>query len=144
VPVIWHDNYVVYGDEARPVSRRIADMTAAEFRLLAPINGGAEAGGDADEALLGTSPASTMSLASLDSACTASSASSRLLRKHKNDTPAAPHEPTLRTWRCEEEDHFPTLAEVRLGVACRPGQARPRTARPWSAQPPRGLEGQLL
>lgn len=154
VPVIWHDNYVVYGEEGCPVSVLIADLTLEEFRHLAPIkSAGADAslapapgvlgplppaGGGAgaaptsgaDTPLMGSSPtASNMSLASLasiDSVSTASSASSgggragshrrRLLRKHKNGVPAVAHEPTLRAWACQEEDHFPTLAEVFEGL----------------------------
>ncbi|PSC67608.1 Glycerophosphodiester phosphodiesterase GDE1 isoform B [Micractinium conductrix] len=154
VPIVWHDNYVVFGAEAAPTSRLIAELTAEEFRQLAPINatsaatlgggaaaaGGEEGRGDADEELLGSSPtfstASTFSLASLDSAfsgmsggstlslggMSAASSSSalsggssgarRLLRKHRNGEPAVAHEPTLRPWACEVEDHFPTLAEV--------------------------------
>lgn len=147
MPVIWHDNYVVYGWEGAPTSALISDLTSAQFRQLAPINhagldekeeeegdgsfaglmdgasppptpfGGSPEGGSP----LGGSPASsTFSLASLDSSALASSASSggaarralRLLRKHKNGEPALPGEPTLRAWRCEREDHFPTLAEV--------------------------------
>ncbi|KAL4440128.1 hypothetical protein ABPG75_003129 [Micractinium tetrahymenae] len=121
VPVIWHDNYVVYGDEGCPTSSLVAELTLEEFRQLAPINAGlapGAAGGDgADTPLLGSSPtastASLASLASLDTACTASSASSRrLLRKHRNREPAVAHEPTLRAWACEQEDQFPMLAEV--------------------------------
>ena len=139
MPVIWHDNYVVYGDEAAPTSRLIADLTADEFRRLAPINelaaaaaaagapgvleggsplGGSPMGGSPmGGSPLGGSPASsTWSLASLESgaslASSASSARSRLLRKHKNGEPAVAREPTLRSWLCQEEDHFPTLAEV--------------------------------
>lgn len=144
VPVIWHDNYVVYGDEAAPTSRLIADLTADEFRRLAPINdllaeaaangapgvleggsplggsplGGSPMGGSpmGGSPLGGSPTASSWSLASMESGCTASTASSgrsRLLRKHKNGEPAVACEPTLRSWMCQEEDHFPTLAEVR-------------------------------
>jgi glycerophosphodiester phosphodiesterase len=143
VPVIWHDNYVVYGDEAAPTSRLIADLTAEEFRRLAPINdliaeaaasgapgvleggsplggspmGGSPLGGSpmGGSPLGGSPSASAWSLASLESSATASTASSgraRLLRKHKNGEPAVACEPTLRSWLCQEEDHFPTLAEV--------------------------------
>jgi glycerophosphodiester phosphodiesterase len=110
--VIWHDNYVVFGDESRPMSRRIAELTSQEFKQLAPIHA-SSAGEVDDEDLMGTSPASTASAASWDSwDSAASGASPRLLRKHRNDTPALPHEPTLRAWRCDQEDGFPTLAEV--------------------------------
>lgn len=120
MPVIWHDNYVVYGDEACPTSSLVAELSLEEFRQLAPINAGAAGAAGSyggDTPLLGSSPtastASLGSLASLDTACTASSASSRrLLRKHRNGEPAMPHEPTLRAWACEQEDQFPTLAEV--------------------------------
>lgn len=130
VPVIWHDNYVVFGDEANPTSCRIADLTSQAFRQLAPINvSRATAAADTGVLLGGSPTSSSASLASLESfACsTASSAASaatsttssgttRLLRKHRNDTPAEPHEPTLRSWQCEQEDHFPTLAEVFAGI----------------------------
>ncbi len=120
VPVIWHDNYVVYGEEACPTSSLVAELSLEEFRQLAPINAGAAGAAGSyggDTPLLGSSPtastASLGSLASLDTACTASSASSRrLLRKHRNGEPAMPHEPTLRAWACEQEDQFPLLAEV--------------------------------
>lgn len=147
MPVIWHDNYVVYGDEAAPTSRLIADLTAEEFRRLAPINdlvaaaaaagapgvleggsplGGSPLGGSpmGGSPLGGSPSASSWSLASLESgatlasastASTASSGRARLLRKHKNGEPAVAWEPTLRSWLCQEEDHFPTLAEVRWG-----------------------------
>lgn len=155
VPVIWHDNYVVYGEEAAPTSRLIADLTAEEFRRLAPINdlmaeaaangapgvleggsplggspmGGSPLGGSPlGGSPLGSSPtASSWSLASMESgatlggastASTASSGRARLLRKHKNGEPAVACEPTLRSWLCQEEDHFPTLAEVRAGCGC--------------------------
>lgn len=143
MPVIWHDNYIVHGEEAAPTSSLIADLTADQFRRLAPINGGGGGGGDGlaggmsavslagpdtpfggspvGGSPMGGSPAgSTISLSSLDSSATASTASSaaraaaRLLRKHRNGEPAVAGEPTLRAWRCEQEDHFPTLAEVRL------------------------------
>lgn len=166
---------MVYGDEAAPTSRLVADMTLEEFRQLAPINatsaaaapgslapqlgapcidgddlcmagmggvGAASVGQQSgmDTPLLGSSPtaASTASFASLasslDSLATASTASSsassrRLLRKHKNGTPAVPHEPTLRAWACEEEDHFPTLLEVGLGRVGWGGWLRVRVAR---------------
>jgi hypothetical protein len=127
VPVIWHDNFVVYGEEAAHTSRLISDMTSAEFRQLAPINSTSAADDSAslagDDTPLGSSPCgSTISLASMGSAIsalsgmTSSSSSGRLLRKHNNDVPAQPNEPTLRTWQCEEEDHFPTLAEVFAGI----------------------------
>lgn len=122
MPVIWHDNYVVYGEEGCPTSRLVAELTLEEFRQLAPINAapgpGAPGSDGGDTPLLGTSPtASTASLASLASLDTASSASSRrLLRKHRNGEPAMAHEPTLRAWACEQEDQFPTLAEVGRGA----------------------------
>ena len=126
--MIWHDNFVVYGEEAAPTSRLISDMTSAEFRQLAPINSTAAPDDSAslagEDTPLGSSPCgSTVSLASMGSAISAlsgttssSGSSGRLLRKHNNDAPALPHEPTLRTWQCEEEDHFPTLAEVFAGI----------------------------
>lgn len=138
VPVIFHDNYVVYGDEANPTSRLIADMTSEEFRQLAPINASLAA-----DDLLGASPTSSVASMDFEACSTASSvytsgsgssssgtssassgggggggsirssaSSDRLLRKHKNGEPAVPNEPTLRGWHCEEEDHFPTLADV--------------------------------
>lgn len=126
MPVIWHDNYVVYGEEGCPTSSLVAELSLEEFRQLAPINAGQAGGDGADTPLLGSSPtASTASLASLasaDTACTASSASSRrLLRKHRNGEPAVAHEPTLRAWACEQEDQFPTLAEVGRGGGSRGG-----------------------
>ena len=161
MPVIWHDNYVVYGDAAAPTSRLISDLTLAQFRQLAPVleQGGVGAGGGGDAGMedsgadtpfggspLGGSPASsTFSLSSLDSlgppASTASSSRARLLRKHKNGEPAVAGEPTLRPWRCEQEDHFPTLAEVRRkggGAAWEalPGSPRMPAAACLSGPPP--------
>ena len=129
VPVIFHDNYVVFGDVAEPTSRLIAELTSQEFCQLAPVNTSASAALDGD-VVMGASPTGSIaSLASLEShlgsvassaaASTASSASraSRLMRKHNSDTPAQPHEPTLCAWQCEREDRFPTLADVFAGIA---------------------------
>lgn len=111
VPVIWHDNYVVWGDEAQPTSRRISDLTFREFHQLAPINGSSEPEADVP---MGASPTSScMSFSSMDSG---SSGANRLLRKLRNDAPAVPYEPTLRSWAVEQEDHFPTLADVFAGI----------------------------
>lgn len=109
--MIWHDNYVVWGDEAQPTSRRISDLTFREFHQLAPINGSSE---PEAEVPMGASPTSScMSFSSMDSG---SSGANRLLRKLRNDAPAVPYEPTLRSWAVEQEDHFPTLADVFAGI----------------------------
>ncbi|KAF6264812.1 Glycerophosphoryl diester phosphodiesterase family-domain-containing protein [Scenedesmus sp. NREL 46B-D3] len=38
VPVIWHDNFVEYGDPSRPTQCAIADLTAAEFQALGSLS----------------------------------------------------------------------------------------------------------
>ena len=156
VPVLWHDNYAVWGEVGCPTSALVADLTALEFRRLAPIHAAAAAAkaeadlrpsslllrgdsdaddeeeeeDDVDDLLLlqGGSPtaSSVFSVASFDSGFSrggGSTSSQQLLRQHRNDMPAAPHEPTLRSWHCKEEDHFPTLAEV--------GAARRRLLLRW-------------
>ncbi len=130
VAVIFHDNYVVYGDEASPTSSLVKNLSVADFKGLAPIN----------------STASTSDLASLsgfsddDVSSTAqfpfTNGSSppggnspipggsprsmnnlgKLLRKHQNGEPAVPFEPSLQAWEVATEDQFPTLGEVFAGL----------------------------
>lgn len=109
VPVVWHDTYVVAGDPSQPESRLIADMSLAEFRLLAPINGHLEL---ADPALMEARPATSGSGSNTGGGGTPPSSRAALLRQHRNDEPAVSHEPTLRAWEVDEEDQLPILAEV--------------------------------
>jgi glycerophosphodiester phosphodiesterase len=136
VAVIFHDNYVVYGDQSSPTSSLVKNLSVADFKGLAPIN----------------STASTSDLASLsgfsddDVSSTAQFPSSssflnltgvsppggnspipggsprggnplgKLLRKHQNGVPAVPFEPSLQAWEVATEDEFPTLGEVFAGL----------------------------
>lgn len=116
----------VFGDPASPTSKLIRELTYAEFCALAPINDAAlstrPAGAPAAEGLPGV-PAGARGSSTLPGG-------RRLLRKLQNGVPASPSEPSLRAWDCTEEDHFPTLEEVRAACAlgCIGGRGRERKA----------------
>lgn len=135
VPVVWHDNYMVFGDSANPSSLPISQLSLAEFKSLAPIRSSSSFSapsfnctlddGDEDEdmdmALAGASPQSTISSISITttSTCTniihSSSSLSYptfLMRQGRNDLPALPGDPSLRQWQVQQEDDLPTLKEV--------------------------------
>ncbi len=117
VAVIFHDNYIVYGDHSSPTSSLIKNLSVADFKGLAPINSTAS-----------TSDLGSLSGFSDDEASSSNSGISppdspravypfgKLLRKHQNGEPAVPFEPSLKAWEVSTEDHFPTLREVFAGV----------------------------
>lgn len=105
VPVIFHDNFLVYGDHSSPTSSLVRSLSVADFKAKAPIN----------------SSSSDLSGLSDDEAGSRASsprggASPRLLRKHRNGEAALPYEPSLHPWEVAKEDDFPTLAEVFMAV----------------------------
>ncbi|KAL4519205.1 hypothetical protein Ndes2526A_g00304 [Nannochloris sp. 'desiccata'] len=125
VAVIFHDNYVVYGDHSSPTSSLVKHLSVEDFKGLAPINSTAstsdlgslsgfsddDVSSTAQFSLLGASPpggnspipgGSPRSLNPLG----------KLLRKHQNGEPAIPFEPSLQAWEVATEDEFPTLEEV--------------------------------
>lgn len=110
VPVVWHDNYVVYGGHESPVSKLISELTLVEFRALAPIN---QLDTDARSTSAGRS---TPEGSSPESSLHGSSASSSLLRQLRNADPAVANEPTLRPWHVAQDDGLPTLVEVFAGL----------------------------
>eukprot|EP00887_Chlorella_sp_A99_P000587 scaffold17.g587.t1 len=140
VPVVWHDDYVVYGEPHNPVSKMISELGLTEFKALAPV---AQAGGDEEAgeegapgggaplgAALGASPGATGSLLGgaaaameeeeeasvLGTSPASSTSSSRLLRQALSSLPAAPGELSLRAWDVAQDDELPSLGEVFLAI----------------------------
>lgn len=130
VPVIWHDNYIVFGDPSHPTSKLIQELTYAEFCQLAPINDYSGAAyvqtpnhstamsissNDSDSstvALVDSQPASSSDSQASSTTSLQSAARARLLRQLQNGYPARPGDASLDAWHVEEEDHFPTLQQV--------------------------------
>ena len=119
VPVLFHDNFIVFGDASSPSSSMVRALSLADFKGIAPINsnsdiGSSLAGYSDDEAtstarLAGDSPLGGSSPLGLSPR---NNSTGRLLRKHQNDAPAKPFEPSLHPWEVTTEDDLPTLAEV--------------------------------
>lgn len=132
VPVLFHDNYLVYGDSDNPLSTFVKDLPLLHFKNAAPINScscselGSLAGMSDDEVtstanlpwpMLGDVPSDGTNCegASPRSRSEADGSSPKwgfLMRQHKNDTPAAASEKSLSVWEVENDDEFPTLLEV--------------------------------
>jgi len=132
VPVLFHDNYLVYGDSENPLSTFVKDLPLQHFKNAAPINScscselGSLAGLSDDEVtstvnvpwpMLGDVPSDGTNCegASPRSRSEADGGSPRwgfLMRQHKNDTPATASEKSLSLWEVENDDEFPTLLEV--------------------------------
>ncbi len=108
VPVIFHDNFLVYGDHSSPTSSLVRSLSVADFKAKAPIKSSSSdlSGLSDDES--GSAGASPRGIAG--------GASPRLLRKHRNGEAALPYEPSLHPWEVAQEDNFPTLAEVFMAV----------------------------
>ncbi len=142
VCVIYHDNYVVVGDEMNPTSRVVADMEVEEFKGASPVNsvlaGGSDAEeieGPSDEEVVSgmqhrdQSPAHPMlrgsggRLAALNPAegklagtspesSSSTTTSKMLLRQHRNGIEASRGEKSLRAWTVVDDEEFPTLMDV--------------------------------
>ena len=135
VPVIFHDNYLVFGESASPASSLIKDMSMGDFKNAAPFRSGMNSdstalAGMSDEEVLstarlplldGSSPVMGNSPVRGQSPVMGSSPSNsagnfmlggKLLRKHNNDAPAEPSEPSLHPWSVPQEDDLPTLEEL--------------------------------
>ncbi|KAI8109463.1 hypothetical protein M9434_000745 [Picochlorum sp. BPE23] len=133
-PVLFHDNYLVYGDSANPSSFLLKDLELVHFKGASPANstidGGSSCGMSDDEVsstlpetwpmlgggtnpssdhdLSGNSPTSIFTKTDL---CGGESPRT-LLRQQKNGIVACPSDKSLSAWQVEEEDEFPTLLEV--------------------------------
>ena len=124
MPIIFHDNFVVFGDQSRPTSSLVKHLSVADFKSLAPINSMSDlqslVGGSDDDAMSTISFPRGASSDSLGSSPPGGSpvnglsprGNTRLLRKHRNAEPAVPFEPSLHPWEVSTEDELPTLAEV--------------------------------
>lgn len=126
-PIIFHDNFVVFGDESSPTSSLVKHLSVSDFKSLAPIN----SAGDF-ESLNGGSDEDATSTAGFPFGGSSSSrggspmggsplglsprGNNRLLRKHRNAEPAVAFEPSLHPWEVSTEDDFPTLSEVFAAV----------------------------
>jgi len=137
VCVLYHDNYVVVGDETNPTSMLIKDMELEEFKGASPVNSvvggssddGVEGHGSDDEALSMFYPAlggvdagaragrSRRSIAGSSPESSSvnlggSPESSKLLRQLHNGIVASASDKSLHAWTCVEDEEFPTLLEV--------------------------------
>lgn len=141
VCVIYHDNYVVVGDEMNPNSRAVADMELEEFKGASPVNsvlaGGSEAdeleGASDEEVVSGIQPlphaythpvlrgadrppkkpsAAEGSLAGASPGSSSSTASKMLLRQYRNGVEASGGDDSLRAWTVVDDEEFPTLLDV--------------------------------
>ena len=131
VPVIFHDNFLHFGDETAPLSSMVKELSLSDFKSLAPINSSSDltslAGASDEDTMstarmplegaspLGGSPViggSPLGGSPLGGSPREGNLSFRLLRKHDHEVPALPLEPSLKAWEVLEEDHFPTLEEV--------------------------------
>lgn len=126
-PIIFHDNFVVFGDESSPTSSLVKHLSVADFKSLAPINSASDL-----ESLVGGSDEDATSTAGFPYGGSCSSlggspmggsplglsprGNSRLLRKHRNAEPAVPFEPSLHPWEVSTDDELPTLSEVFAAV----------------------------
>lgn len=132
-PVLFHDNYLVYGDNANPSSFLLKDLELVDFKGASPANstidGGSSCGMSDDEVtsalpetwpmLGGTNPSSghdisggsPKSIFTKADLCGGESPRT-LLRQQKNGIVACPSDKSLSAWQVEEEDEFPTLLEV--------------------------------
>lgn len=121
VPVIFHDNFLHFGDECAPTSSMLKELSLSDFKGLAPINSSSDIA-----SMAGASDEETTSIAwmPLDggslsggsplggSPTGGSPRGYKLLRKHNSESRAVPLEPSLKAWEVMQEDHFPTLEEV--------------------------------
>jgi glycerophosphodiester phosphodiesterase len=98
VPVVWHDNFVEYGDPAHPTQCRVSDLTAAEFQALGQLS----ASGRCQQ----------LSVVRRFRTVTREAAALSAILPPQ----AAPHgEPMLAQrlrWCCEADDSFPTLEQL--------------------------------
>lgn len=129
VAVIFHDNYIVYGDQSSPTSSLVKHLSVADFKGLAPIKSTASSSdfgslsGFSDDDVSSTAqfPSFGASPPRGNSPIPGGSPRSlnplgKLLRKHENGVPAMPFEPSLHAWEVATEDEFPTLEEVFAGL----------------------------
>lgn len=140
VAVLFHDNFLVYGDETDPQSTLIKDMSLQGFKGASPANSVIDGGSGSvmvdgmsdDEVMsapprqttwpmLGEESSSTIQMTDNDSLRGDSPRSivtnegmveKKLLRQLKNGMIASASEKSLSAWKVDEEDDFPTLLEV--------------------------------
>lgn len=128
VPIIFHDNYLVFGDSASPTSSLVKNVSLSDFKALAPIKtalsdlaSSSILEGASDDDVMSTahmpldggSPMGwNSSIVSGGSPAGTSPRGNRLMRQHNNEVPAIPFEPSLQPWHVDKEDDFPTLLEV--------------------------------
>ena len=131
VCVIYHDNYVVVGDEMNPTSRVVADMEVEEFKGASPVNsvlGGSDADeieGASDEEVVSGHPMlrgsgrpktvprpAGVKLAGSSPESSSSTTSKMLLRQHKNGVEASRGDKSLQAWTVVDDEEFPTLLDV--------------------------------
>ena len=140
--VIFHDNFVVVGDESNPTSHLVADMDLAQFKGASPVNSVSVMGGSSNLELEGASddevasvfrpellqeqPQPMLSFRGGDPLVAGSSPDlssnldpqqmppPKLLRQHHNGVVASSSDQSLRAWTVEEGngDEFPTLVEA--------------------------------
>lgn len=142
VCVIYHDNYVVVGDEINPTSRTVADMEVEEFKGASPVNSVLAGGSDAEEiegasdeevvsglqprgvypahpvmhgsgGLLAAPKPAVGTLAGTSPESSSSTTTSKmLLRQHRNGVEASGGERSLQAWMVVDDEEFPTLLDV--------------------------------
>lgn len=133
VCVIYHDNYVVVGDELNPTSHLIADMEVEAFKGASPVNsvvaGGSDLEGASDDEVVSSfqphpmltreygierrrMESSSDVLAGTSPESSVSNPSSKLLRQHRNGVIASSSEKSLHAWTVVDDEEFPTLLEV--------------------------------
>lgn len=133
VPVLFHDNFLVYGDLENPSSVQLKDLPLAHFKGAAPINSSSDVAslaGMSDDEVTSTTPWPMLSMSSTSDennhflaggsplwggGSSLGGDSPRwgmLMRTKDAGMPAAPMERSLSAWEVEEEDEFPTLLEV--------------------------------
>lgn len=129
VAVIFHDNYIVYGDQSSPTSSLVKHLSVDDFKGLAPIKSVASSSdlnslsGFSDDEVSSTAQFPSLGASPPGGNSPISGGSPRslnplgkLLRKHQNGVPAMPFEPSLHAWEVATEDEFPTLEEVFAGL----------------------------
>lgn len=100
VPVLWHDDDVIYGDVADPKTCLVKDLTLAQFQELCATSSSSSAS---------SSPPSSPLSSSMQAP--GSPRRSKLLRKFRDKTTHQWND-GLRPWDCTMDDGLPTLEAV--------------------------------
>ena len=137
VAVLFHDNYLVYGDEENPSSWLVKDLPLEQFKGASPSNSvimdGDSIDGMSDDEVVSSSwpmlgqPGSVSDISDSTGSLIPGNkgdsprgflsgrsppASGKLLRQQQNGVIACSSNKSLSAWQVDEEDEFPTLLEV--------------------------------